>query len=188
MEHMQFGNMKLVKEYIEFEKGKDPKRSMGIGKFYEIWRDEHMNEPILSVYYRLKDQNLKEYVYVVDLMYGQEESWGPKSTGEMRDAVWFEEGLYKAKGNRFRKDPIASKSDWQWFPTEEEPTSWDHSEAFNKQIIDKLEKNPQKVFDELVKDWFDSTPDEVADSLVRSLEDQFKRGFILEDINYEYHP
>lgn len=55
--------MKLVPEYIkeaqDFKKGIDPKRSMGIGKFYEIWRGEHMNEPILSVYYRLKDQNLK---------------------------------------------------------------------------------------------------------------------------------
>jgi len=180
--------MKLVKEYIEFERGKDPKKALGIGKFYEIWRDDHMNEPILSVYFRLKDQNLKEYVYIADLMYGQEEAWKPKFPGEMLDNVWFEEGLYKAKGNRFRQDSIANKADWHWFPTEEEPTSWTDQAAFNKQIIDNIEENPEAVFEDLASDWFEATPEKIAESLVKALEKKFNRGFILENISYEYHP
>ena len=188
MEHMQFGNMKLVKEYIEFEKGKDPKRAMGIGRFYEIWRDDHMNEPILSVYFRLKDKNLKEYVYVVDLMYGQEESWVPKDKGGVQDSVWFEEGLYRAKGNRLRQDPTAAKSDFYWFPTEEEKTSWPDPGSFNSQVIDKIEKNPEGVFKELAAEWFDSTPEDIAESVIKNLEKEFHRGFILEDMDYEYHP
>jgi hypothetical protein len=178
--------MKLVKEHIEFDRGQDPKRSMGLGKFYEIWKKDHLNEPILSIYFRLKDQDLKEYVYVVDLIYGKEEDWTKNST-EDRDAIWFEEGLYKAKGNRLRKDPIASKSSWNWFPMEEEKTSWQKSDIFNKQIIDKLEKNPEEVFAKLAEDWFETTPSEIGESLIQGLEKEFKRGFSLERIDYEYH-
>lgn len=180
--------MKLVKEHIEFDRGQDPKRAMGLGKFYEIWRGNHLNEPILSAYFRLKDQDLKEYVYVVDLIYGQEEAWKPKTPGEMQDSVWFEEALYKSKGSRFRKDPIVANPDWHWFPTEEEPTYWTTADSFNKQIIDKIEKDPESVFTVLAEDWFEATPEEIGESLVKGLEKEFKRGFILEDITYEYHP
>lgn len=122
-------------------------------------------------------------------MYTQEPSWdrgaGPE---DLRDSAWFEEGLYKAKGNRFRQDKLAKKSDFYWFPTEEEKTQWNDPKIFNKNIIDKLEQNPEEVFKNLVDGWFEMTPEDVTDSLVKALEKYFKRGFILTDVSYEYPP
>ena len=178
--------MKLVREYIEFTKGKDPKKTMGIGRHYEIWRENHNNKPVVRADILMKDPSGQDYTYSVNMMYGSEENW--KDSTKMMDSIWFaDESLYQNNRNLLMTLP------YPYFPTEEEKTHWGNPEVFNREIIDPMEENPEKSFDEFVSELFENPWKKTAEYIT---EEFLKRtdidtgspndGFILEDIQYQY--
>ena len=144
--------MKLVREYIEFEKGKDPKRAMGIGKFYEIWRKEHDKKPIIKISADLSRFENDKAQWEIYLFYEEtkEKSMRTK-VEEIRDTLYFDE--------ENRLGPIGKLKPEQYFPDPEEAVHYSNPQVFDKEIIDTLEdkgdEGARDLIEGYIKEWWE---------------------------------
>lgn len=156
--------MRLVHEYLNethFERGKDPKKSMDIGMFYDIWRKDHLNKPILKINYLLTDPYENKKTYSVQVIYTQKYGDTLEFGNEILRGNWMGAGPVFALANMQNKP-------YRYFG--EETTFWeDHlKHQFNKEIIDNCNKEhvnellvylsreflDEDDFDEQMRKWF----------------------------------
>jgi hypothetical protein len=159
--------MKLIREYIEFERGKDPKKAMGIGKFYDLWREEHTKKIIVQVLFFLTDPMGNKKRYTVFLNY--EANWDNYS-----DSVWWGRGRliggWEGSGTQFSVSNMQNKPEDFFYGTADERTMWENPEPFNKLMIDPLsEGKVKKAITDLMEDWWEG-------DFETQLRDWFKSG------------
>lgn len=145
--------MKLVREYMDFEKGKDPKRAMGIGKFYEIWRENHTRKPIAKITFFLTDPMENKKRYIVYLNY--ENNWEGSA-----DSIWWGRGKFigswRGEGTSFFVGNMQNKPANFFEGDPEERVMWQDPENFNKDIIDLFEKGRVKeAITEVLQEWWE---------------------------------
>lgn len=138
--------MKIVRENINFERGaKDPKRSIGIGRFYEIWREKNENSPIIKITADLSRSGPDKAMIEVFLSYKSEE----ERNNEKVDTLFFEENQLG----------VGTLRPEQCFPGRDEAIHYNNPEAFNKEIIDTLDNHGDKgardLIEEYIKEWWE---------------------------------
>ena len=167
--------MSLVREYIEFEQGKDPKRAMGIGKFYEIWRDEHQDQPIIKITANLSRFGTDEALIEV-LLYYKRDTRVKRGIEISEDILSFEENKMGAVGLKPEN----------YFPEPDEYISYDNPESFNKEIIDILsdqgDNGARKIIEEYISEWWEDERglDQILREWVKSA------AWSVDDVEVEY--
>jgi hypothetical protein len=157
-----------IMESIDFQRGADPKRSMGIGKAYEIWRKKYNNEPFIKVTFFLKDPMGNKKRYVVNLMYERNYDERPN------DSVWWSSGrlisAWQGRGGLFAPRNMQNKPHNFFEGDPNERMLWNAPEIFNKEVIDPvLDERPKVVIDKIIEEWWE-------DDFETLLEGWFKTG------------
>jgi hypothetical protein len=170
--------MKLVKESIEFERGLEPSRAMGIGKFYEIWRKEHNKKPIARITFYLSDLFENKKRFIATLYY--EHNWEGYS-----DSIWWGRsellGEWEKTRQSFAISNMQNKPANDFFEgNDDERIMWIDDFRFNDDMIDPLSKGRVKeTIRGLIDQWWDV-------DFETALKDWFKTGIMtLHNIEYE---
>jgi len=143
--------MGLVREYVNFERGKEPKRSMGIGKFYEIWRSEYNEQPIIQIAADLSKIN-DEARWEIYLFY-KKDSDSFQYSGEIPE----KDTLYFNEENRLGN--IGTLKPDKYFPDPEESIHYSDPKMFDREIIDTLtdkgDAGARYLIEEYIKEWWE---------------------------------
>lgn len=173
---------KTINEYQNFERGKDPKRSMGIGVYYREWRKRYKDKPILTYYFYLIDSiDNDKFLYWVDLYYSDQFEGNNYDVlafcneelvdGWERNKKYLPLTLMGNKPDNFGEEVTMSDLDAE------------SMQIFNKDIIDKLGsvEDAEMMVSELSNSWFDQ-------DFVMMMDNWFKSGRMrLQNTKIELH-
>jgi hypothetical protein len=146
--------MAIVRESIEFQRGQDPKRAMGIGKAYDIWREEHNGKPFILVKFFLKDHMDNKKRYIVELFYESDYD------DEPNDSIWWGRGklisAWQGSGGLFSVGNMQNKPSQFFEGDSEERMMWTNPSQFNKEVIDHmLNDNAKGALDHIINEWWE---------------------------------
>jgi len=145
--------MNLVREYIDFERGKDPKKSMGIGKFHDIWRTEHTKKPIVKICVYLTDTMGNKKRFMVFLNY-------EANLDGYSDAIWWGRGRlmggWEGSGMGFSNSNMQNKPSDLFSGDSDEKVMWKDPEVFNKEVIDPISSGNAKIaIKDIMEEWWE---------------------------------
>ena len=140
-------------ESLEFQRGQDPKRAMGIGKFYDIWRNEHTKKPIVKICIYLTDSMGNKKRFVLFLNY--EANWDGYS-----DSIWWNRGRlmggWEGSAMGFATSNMGNKPVDFFSGDSDERTMWRDAEVFNREVIDPiLSGNVKSGIRDIMEEWLE---------------------------------
>ncbi|HPI82162.1 MAG TPA: hypothetical protein PK122_02950 [Candidatus Paceibacterota bacterium] len=142
----------IVRESIDFQRGQDPRRAMGIGQA-AIWRENHADKPFAQITFFLKDPMGNKKRYVATLFYG------PDYEGS-EDSIWWGRGrlisAWQGSGGISSVGNMQNKPVQFFEGDDEERMMWNNPDEFSKRVINPLLDNRVKeVIDHITEEWWE---------------------------------